>query len=200
MVVGWLVACSSTHNTQVTSSARVKGHEQGDHVNKVLVIALVDDAAIRNALEARVVTELEGRKVEAAASLPVLGENYGEGKDHKQMAADIASRGYESALVISLINVKEEMHYTQGGTNYAPDIAVQGGFGQTYYVRQNAVYEPGYFSNEKKYFLESNLYRLQPETLLWSAKSTTVNPADLEAGTAGVAEAVVERMAGDDMI
>ncbi len=193
-------ACTSNQNTDVTSSARVKGHEAGDHVNKVMVIALVDDKTIRTALESRVVSALQERKIEASPSLPVLGENYGEGKARSEMAADIASRGYESALVITLVDVKEEMHYTQGGMNYAPDIAVQGAMGQTYYVRQNAVYEPGYFSNDKKYFLESNLYRLQPETLLWSAKSTTVNPADIEAGTAGVADAVVGRMAKDDMI
>ena len=195
-----LSACATSHNTDVTSSARVKGHAPGDHVNKVIVIALVNDSKIRTVLENRVVSALQERKVEASPSLPVLGENYGEGKARSEMAADIASRGYESALVITLVDVKEEMHYTQGGMNYAPDIAVQGAMGQTYYVRQNSVYEPGYFSNDKKYFLESNLYRLQPEALLWSAKSTTVNPADVEAGTAGVAEAVVSRMAKDDMI
>ena len=195
-----LSACASNHNTDVTSSARVKGPAPGDHVNKIMVIALVNDKSIRNALEARVVSALQERKVEASPSLPVLGENYGEGKARSEMAADIASRGYEAALVITLVDVKEEMHYTQGGMNYAPDIAVQGAMGQTYYVRQNAVYEPGYFSNDKKFFLESNLYRLQPEAILWSAKSTTVNPADIEAGTAGVADAVVSRMAKDDMI
>ena len=195
-----LSACATGHNTDVTSSARVKGHAPGDHVNKVMVIALVDDVAIRNALEGRVVSALQEREVEASPSLPVLGEDYGEGKARSEMAADIASRGYESALVITLVDVKEEMHYTQGGMNYAPDIPVQGAMGQTFYVRQSSVYEPGYFSNDKKYFLESNLYRLQPEALLWSAKSTTVNPADVESGTAGVAQAVVARMAKDDMI
>lgn len=195
-----LSACASNQNTDVTSSARVKGHIPGDHVNKVMVIALVNDTAIRTALEDRVVSALQEHKVEASQSLPVLGENYGEGKARSEMAADIASRGYESALVITLVDVKEEMHYTQGGMNYAPDIPVQGAMGQTYYVRQSSVYEPGYFSNDKKYFLESNLYRLQPEALLWSAKSTTVNPADIESGTAGVAKTVVDRMARDDMI
>ena len=195
-----LSACASSHNTDVTSSARVKGHEPGDHVNKVIVIALVDDTKIRTALEERVVSAFQERKVEASASLALLGENYGEGKARSEMAADLAGRGFESALVITLVDVKEEMHYTQGGMNYAPDIAVQGAMGQTYYVRQSSVYEPGYFSNDKKYFLESNLYRLQPEALLWSAKSTTVNPADVETGTAGVAKAVVARMAKDDMI
>ena len=195
-----LSACVTSHNTDVTSSSRVKGHAPGDHVNKVLVIALVDQPNIRTAVEGRLVAALQERKVEATASLPVLGADYGKGKDRKEMAADIAARGYESALVVTLIDVKEEMHYTQGGMNYAPDIAVQGAMGQTFYVRQSAVYEPGYFSNDKKYFLESNLYQLDPEKLLWSAKTTTVNPADLEAGTTGVAKAVVDRMAKDDMI
>ena len=191
--VAVLATACTAHNTMVSSSARAKDHQTGEHVNKVMVVAVVNDKQARDSLE-------KAQGVEATASAPVLGDHYSEGKTRKQMAADIASKGYEAALVISVIDIKEEMHYTQGGTNFAPDIAVSGAMGQTYYVRQNATYEPGYFSNDKKYFLESNLYRLQPEGLLWRAKSTTVNPSDLQAGTSGVADAVVDRMAKDDMI
>ncbi len=199
VVVALATACTA-HNTMVSSSARAKDHQAGEHVNKVMVVAVVNDKQARDSLESNVVAALKAQGVEAAASAPVLGDHYSEGKTRKQMAADIASKGYEAALVISVIDIKEEMHYTQGGTHFAPDIAVSGAMGQTYYVRQNATYEPGYFSNDKKYFLESNLYRLQPEGLLWRAKSTTVNPSDLQAGTTGVADAVVDRMAKDDMI
>lgn len=193
-------ACSTTHNTTVSTAARAKDHQAGEHVNKVLVVAVVNDKQARDSLEANVVAALKARGVEAAVSAPVLGDNYSDGKTRKQMAVDIASKGYEAALVVSVIDIKEEMNYTQGGTNFAPDIAVSGAMGQSYSVRQNATYEAGYFRNDKKYFLESNLYRLQPEGLLWRAKSTTVNPSDLQSGTTGVADAVVERMAKDDMI
>ena len=200
VVAMFATACSTTHNTTVSTAARAKDHQAGEHVNKVLVVAVVNDKQARDSLEANVVAALKARGVEAAVSAPVLGDNYSEGKNRKQMAADIASKGYEAALVVSVIDIKEEMNYTQGGTNFAPDIAVSGAMGQSYYVRQNATYEAGYFRNDKKYFLESNLYRLQPEGLLWRAKSTTVNPSDLQAGTTGVADAVVDRMAKDDMI
>lgn len=195
-----LSGCLSTHNTEITRSARAKDHAPGDHVKDVLVVALVNDAKIRQALEAHVVAELNRRDVNAAEGLPVLGEDYGKGKTRHEMAVDVASRGYQSVMVISVIDVKEEMHYNQGGMNYAGDIPVQGAFGQTFYVRQSTVYEPGYFSNEKRFFLETNLYRLQPEGLVWSAKSTTINPANLEAGTTGLAEALIDRLAKDDMI
>lgn len=200
VVAMFATACSTTHNTTVSTAARAKDHQAGEHVNKVLVVAVVNDKQARDSLEANVVAALKARGVEAAVSAPVLGDNYSEGKNRKQMAADIASKGYEAALVVSVIDIKEEMNYTQGGTSFAPDIAVSGAMGQSYYVRQNATYEAGYFHNDKKYFLESNLYRLQPEQLLWRAKSTTVNPSDLQAGTSGVADAVVDRMAKDDMI
>lgn len=200
LLVTLLAACSTTSNTMVSSSARVKGHQPGDHVNKVLVVALVDDLKVRTALEGRVVDALREKGVQAQAALPLLGENYSEGKSRDQMAAEIAAMGHEAVLLVSVVDIKEEMHYNQGATNYAPDIAVQGGLGQTYTVRQNAIYEPGYFSNDKAYFLESKLYRLQPEAILWTARSKTVNPADLEAGTTGVAKAVVARLEQDDMI
>ena len=141
VVAMFATACSTTHNTTVSTAARAKDHQAGEHVNKVLVVAVVNDKQARDSLEANVVAALKARGVEAAVSAPVLGDNYSEGKNRKQMAADIASKGYEAALVVSVIDIKEEMNYTQGGTSFAPDIAVSGAMGQSYYVRQNATYE-----------------------------------------------------------
>ncbi|EKF73006.1 hypothetical protein A11A3_15911 [Alcanivorax hongdengensis A-11-3] len=197
----WLAACmTTTSNTDITGAWRMKGHQPGDHVDQVLVAALVNDSKIRQALEDELVAELQRHGLSAASALATLGPDYARGKDKSQMARELAARGYQSALVVTMLDVRETMRYNPSTVAYVPDVVVSGPMGASYSNRQNSVFEPGYFSRDKQYFLESNLYRLNPQALLWSAQSTTINPADLTAGSQGLADAVVARMAADDMI
>jgi hypothetical protein len=42
------------------------------------------------------------------------------------------------------------------------------------------VYSPGYYTTDKTYYLESNLYDVATEKLLWSVQSETINPGKAE--------------------
>ncbi|MDX1805211.1 MAG: hypothetical protein R3292_14165 [Alcanivorax sp.] len=195
-----LAGCASVPSTDITGVWRARGHQPGDHVDQVIVIALVNDLQVRRALESEVVGALQARGLTATAALPLLGEHYRQGKSHALMAADLAKRGFQSALVISVLDIHEDMHFSQTGQAYNPAIPVHDAMGQGFTIRQNDVYQPGYFVPDNRYFLETNLYRLEPETLLWSAQTATVNPADLKQGSQDTAGALVERLARDDMI
>jgi hypothetical protein len=44
-----------------------------------------------------------------------------------------------------------------------------------------SVYSPGYYTTDKTYFLECNLYDLKQDgKLVWSGQSETYNPSSLE--------------------
>ena len=66
------------------------------------------------------------------------------------------------------------------GTVYAP---VNYGYYGSYYGYYNyyypQVYSPGYYSVDKTYYLETNLYDLAADKLLWSVQSEARNPKDI---------------------
>ena len=56
------------------------------------------------------------------------------------------------------------------------------GYGYTYsgyYAYSPAFYSPGYYSTDKTYFIESNLFNANTEKMLISMQSKVVNPPDI---------------------
>ena len=49
-----------------------------------------------------------------------------------------------------------------------------------YYEHQSTVYTPGYYTKDKKFFLESNLYDAKTQELVLSIQSKADNPDVIE--------------------
>jgi hypothetical protein len=66
------------------------------------------------------------------------------------------------------------------GTVYAPvNYGYYGSFYGYYNYYYPVVYSPGYYSVDKTFYLECNLYDLAADKLLWSIQSEARNPKDL---------------------
>ena len=75
-----------------------------------------------------------------------------------------------------------------------------GGFYNYYNYRYPAVYDPGYYTQDKTYFLETNLYDAETEKLLWSAQSRTYNPIDIDSFSEEFAGIIVARLKKEGLI
>ena len=62
------------------------------------------------------------------------------------------------------------------------------------------VYEPGHYTTDRTYYVESNLYDAKTEELIWSAKSKTLNSYDLEQFTKDYIDALYEQMIKDGVL
>jgi len=93
----------------------------------------------------------------------------------------IKRTGCEAIFVISLLDTKTEERYHQG-TSYDPMSHYD--YYRSYYgyysYRYPEVYQPGYYTTDKTYFLETNFYDIASDQLLWSIQSNAYNPNDLE--------------------
>jgi hypothetical protein len=78
-------------------------------------------------------------------------------------------------------DIREETRYVPGtATSYAP--AGYGYYGQYYGYYSHystTVYTPGYYTTDKTFFLESNFYDVETESMLWSVQSESVNPSNI---------------------
>lgn len=59
---------------------------------------------------------------------------------------------------------------------------------------------PGHIVNDRKYFIEIDIYDVKTELLVWSGQSKTLNPTSLEKFSAGFANVVLERMLEEGVI
>jgi len=106
----------------------------------------------------------------------------GNGEISKEVLVNAIKRtGCEAIFVIALLDIKTDERYHEG-TYYDPMSHYD--YYRSYYgyysYRYPQVYEPGYYTTDKTYFLETNFYDVATDQLLWSIQSNAYNPSDLE--------------------
>jgi hypothetical protein len=92
----------------------------------------------------------------------------------------IKDLGCDAIFSIAVVDQQSETHYVPATSSsvYMP----YGGYGYYYsgfYAYSPAFYTPGYYTEDKTYFIESNLYDVNTEKLLISMQSKVVNPGDI---------------------
>jgi hypothetical protein len=98
--------------------------------------------------------------------------------------------GIETAVVMRVTDVKEEVVYTPAYWNSGP----YSNFWGYWNYGWGSVYEPGYLRTETNVQAETLLYSLTNNKLVWAGNSRTFDPKDVNAAVRNVAEEVVEKM------
>ncbi|MBO9731236.1 MAG: DUF4136 domain-containing protein [Chitinophaga sp.] len=176
-----LGACGTTVNMTGTWKAP---EAPADGFHNMLVVAVTSKLDVQQMVEGRMVDALKRHGVVAASGLGYFPPKFDPRNEaDKAATADkMRAAGYTSVLTVSLVNKESESRYVPGSV-YAPYPAFgwYGRFWGYYGYMYNSVYSPGYYTTDKTYFLESNLYDLsQDGKLVWSGQSETYNPNSLE--------------------
>jgi hypothetical protein len=149
--------------------------------NKVFVVVLSPNSTANYDIEAQMANTLISRGFKVLRSTDIFPPKFSITQDltREQLTEAIAKRGCDAVLMLSLLDSKEVESYNPG-TVYAP---VNYGYYGSYYGYYNhyypQVYSPGYYSVDKTYYLETNLYDLAADKLLWSVQSEARNPKDI---------------------
>jgi hypothetical protein len=154
-----IISCAGTE-TELTQN-QVKEAYNGKPVSDILVIAITGNEDSRQSFERKFVSQLKSAGVEAISSqeaIPMPADL----ELKKEMILSAVNQFENDAVIITrLIDREVKEVYTHGGT-------ARGYYG--YYSRHSA---PGYASTSKTYRLETNLYDVKTEKLIWSVQSKT---------------------------
>ena len=209
-----MVSCTGAY-TEI-SGTWTKPNYNGKKFKNILVVAISDDIVKRNSVESAVVKELGKDKINSSTSSTILDfnkiEKTKEGKfdttklDGVKKA--LSEAGYDGAIVISLLDIKEKTEYVPGQTYYQPSYYYSYGY-QPYsyngfynysFTTYNVVNTPGYHVTTKKIFIESRLFDIQEDNLLWASTSETLNPSNLNDFSNSYSRALVNSLLNDDVV
>ncbi|MBC9933274.1 hypothetical protein [Chitinophaga qingshengii] len=187
-------ACGTT----VHMTGTWKDPEAGTGYHNILVAGLSSNATARGTVENKLAAQLQQHGVVAGKSTDLFPPNFDPKKEEsvKSASGKIEAAGYKAVLTVSLVNKESETRYVPG-TMYAPYPAYgwYGRFWGYYGYMWNSVYSPGYYTTDKVYFLESNLYDLTKDgKLVWSGQSETYNPNSLESFATAYAKKVTDAL------
>ena len=123
-------------------------------------------------------------------------------KTREDLIQEIKNSGRDAILTIAIIDQTNETRYVPGTTSYSPMYygGGYGRFGGYYGMYGPTTYSPGYYTTDKNYFIEINLYDLGTQALVWSAQSSTTNPTNINNASQEFAYVVVDKMIKDKII
>lgn len=194
-------SCSPT--TDLTASWSREDFPK-DRYDNVFVTALVQDEQARLMMEEELANTLrqEGVSVETSSSLFPRSFN-GENTPAKEdIMSKINEEKHDAILTVNFIDAETDRQYVTTGYAYDP-VTHYGWYGDFYGYYSTVyptAYDPGYWTLEKTYFMETNLYDAENEKLVWSAQSKTYDPTNLEAFTESFAGTVVSELEDDQFI
>lgn len=193
-----LYGCGS--NTSIVNSWRdpdvTVAQEQ---FKKVLVVALVKDEASRRITENRI-----------AASSPIFKTSYQYLTATDQLSKEqklkvLQDENFDGVISMRLVSKEKETTYVPGtytGMYYGGfDGMYTGmygyGFGNWYGMYSPAFYDPGYYQETTSYMVETNIFSLKQNKLIWTGTTESQYVTDLGQTVDAIMQAVVKEMRKD---
>jgi hypothetical protein len=169
-------------------------HEPGAVVSasgnqKVLVLGLVKDESSRRIIEDNLVRRLNGKGV---ASYTIITTEMVKGADESALEQKLTQGGFTHVLMTRLADIEKETSYVPGTTT-----GYYGGYGRYYGYGAGMYSTPGYYQEDKNYFVETAVYSISPNKLLWTGTTKTVNPSKMDKTINEIADVVSEQMKKD---
>ena len=157
----FFTSCASTKITDTWKDKTYEGRAQ-----KIVVIMIARNPSLRKMFEGRFVAELQARGNNARQSNKFV--TLEELPDKDLVKAKIKSTDADTVLVSRLVGSKTIESYMHGGVHTLP--AVYYGWGSYYEV---AFIDYGYTGDMEVSYVETNLYDIKTEKLIWSGHSKT---------------------------
>ncbi|HMG83336.1 MAG TPA: hypothetical protein VK559_09915 [Ferruginibacter sp.] len=169
--------------------------------NRTLVIALVKDEGSRQIIENELVKKFKmDRAVASYTILPIDSLKRG---NKNLLAQAIAQGHFNYILMMRLNNVKDETTYDPNTSSYTgtTQIASNVSIGvyydtyDNYFGYSSGFYvTPDYYSKTKSYYVETTVYSVNPNKLIWNCTTQTVNPKKMDKAISSIADAVTDAM------
>jgi hypothetical protein len=202
-----LSACKTT-TTHISQSYRNPGYE-ATVFKKVLVVGVAQNEERRQAFEnafSAAIGEEGGTAEPSWHLLPGADTQLSE----EQVHAAIEGGGFDGVLITRLLSVDKSKEYTppkkynNPHTRYYPAGPAYGyGYGGYYgfYATTYAeVTEPGYFETSTTLKLETNLYSVATNELVWTAQSKTIDPESIDDALSSMTAAVASKLKEEKLI
>ncbi len=202
-----LSGCTNTKLIQTWSDP----HNKASYKD-IMVVGISDSEQTRRAYESYFVANFQDQGIESLASYTLISHEDEQKLDGEKatfraiVESAIKGSDIDAVLVTHLVSIQEE-------EIYRPSLDYQPVYGMPYY---NAPYygsmygyhgyvttyveQPGYYTEEQTYTLESSLYDVKTEELVWTTRSRTFAPDSIDETIHDVSNLIVSDLVSRKLI
>jgi hypothetical protein len=156
---------------------------QGKSFKSMFIIVMTADIEVRVKLESDLAALAASRGLKAVKSVDVMAPDLSNPKapTKEEIISKVKESGCEAVFMTALLKKEEGIRYTPGSNSYSamPNYTFVGsywGFYTNYYPN---VTTAAYYTNDKTYFMLTNLYDASTDEIMWSAQSEIFSPSSL---------------------
>ena len=181
-----LTGCSQTKVTSVW----VDQEYEGDGIDDVFVVGVTKDGGLRRIFEDEFVTLFKQSGVKAISSYRLLPDE--DLRDEKKLDSKVIESGSDTILMTRILDIRKDTQYIP------PDYVYTGGW-HGYYNRAYMV-SPGHTVEYETAVLETNLYDLKTDKLIWSARSDAPTDGKMGKHIKDFAQSIIKQLADAKLI
>jgi hypothetical protein len=122
--------------------------------------------------------------------------------DREELLDYVTSKGIQGVLVTRLVDTRKETvyHPPTSSYGYSGGPAYYRNFNSYFSYYQDQVYSPGYTTTQTVVLLETNLYQVKNQELIWSMTSDTVESQSIHKLMDSVSKKVLASLKKDQLI
>lgn len=155
-------------------------------MKKVLVIAMVQNESSRRTVENKLVSLMP--QTQGVPSYSYLTKEDVSG-DLNAAKEKVKKDGFDGVVTMRLVKIEKETNYVPGTyPSYFYSPWSYGAYAFPMY------YDAGHYTVDDIYHVETNLYTLNPEKLVWTGVTSTFNPQKVDATVQEIAEVIKDKM------
>lgn len=177
LVAGLFFSCS---NTKLTSSWKASDAVTRPYHNIMVWGILTEkDSALKADMETHLVNDLADRGYHAISSLSVFGTKSYKKLTEKEIVDQFKNSGVDAVITIVLLDKQKEELYVPPSMVNSP--ANYDHVDKYYSAVYDKVFSPGYYVTTTNYFWESNLFEVNRDKLVYTARTKSFDPASANA-------------------
>ena len=155
-----IASCAGTELTQTQVDPAFKGKP----VSNILVIAVTNQKDTRRIFEQKFVAQLEAAGIKAFASMEAIPMPSDLKIDKQAILDAVGQFGNDAVIVTHMVGKEEKNVYTRSSYE---GLGFYNNYGRIY----NYAHDPGHSTSKTNVRLETNLYDVKTEKLIWSGQS-----------------------------
>jgi hypothetical protein len=169
--------------------------QPGKH--KIFIFVMTQNYEAQVTIENDLAKAAEEKGIKTVRSIEAFGPILTVDKLPKKevLLKAIRDLGCDAIFTVAVVDQQSETHYVPASSSgvYTP-YAGYGTYYSGYYAYSPAFYSPGYYTSDKTYFIESNLFDAHTEKMLISMQSKVVNPPEITKASRKYTEMLVTEL------
>lgn len=196
------ISCSSS-NTRITRLWINKEKIRGQHLESVFIAVLTPHPDVQTTIENELAYQANQLGIKTYKSHNLFTKSFTEEEmpSKEQLNKIIEATKAKTFFTIAIVDKKTLMRHVPGHRVYAP-VMMPYGYLDNFYLNYSymfspqsvTVYNTSYYTIDKIYYIESKLYDIETQELLWTAKSKTFRPYDIESLTKGYTQTLFKKL------